>query len=140
MVEKTDQGQGVWWPEFMQPFRNVGERIAGFFAPSADAATTGEQNEINVELPGVAAKDVDVEIHDGVLTVKGEKKTEREEKGKTYFFTERAFGCFQRTFRLPADIRADDITADFKDGVLTLRVPKAGPPKDTARKVEIRAA
>ncbi len=140
MVEKTEQLQGAWWPEFFQPLRNVGERIAGFFAPSADAATTGEHYEINVELPGVAAADVDVEIHDGVLTVKGEKRTEREEKGKTYFFSERAYGSFRRTFRLPPDIRADDITADFKDGVLTLRVPKAGPQKEAAKKIEIRAA
>ena len=138
MVEKTDQMSGTWWPEFFQPFRAMGERVAGFFAPSADAATTGEQYEINVELPGVAANDVDVELHDGLLTVKGEKRSQREEKGKTYFFSERSFGSFQRTFRLPADANAEGITADFKDGVLMLRVPKMGPPQEKAKKIEIR--
>ena len=140
MVEKTENMRGTWWPELMQPLRTMGERVAGFFAPSADAATTGETYEINVELPGVAAADVEVEVHDGLLTVKGEKRSEREEKGKTYFFSERSYGAFQRTFRLPADIDAGKISADFKDGVLKLNVPKLGPPKEASKKIEIRTS
>ena len=73
-------------------------------------------------------------------TIKGEKRSEREEKGRTYFFSEREYGAFQRSFRLPEDAQADDVTADFKDGVLTVKVPKAGPPPDRTKKIKVRTA
>lgn len=138
MVEKRDPVPAGWWPELVQPFRSIGERIAGFFAPNADASASGEIYEINLELPGVSESDIEIEVHDGVLTVKGEKRSEREEEGKTYFFTERSYGAFQRAFRLPPDIDADKITADFKNGVLSLSVPKSGPPPEKSKKIEIR--
>ncbi len=137
MVEKAHTAAGTWWPGLMEPLRSAGERIADFFAPSADAAATGDCYEINVELPGVKVEDIDVTVDDGTLTVKGEKHFEREEKGKTYFFSERAWGSFQRSFRLPPDAKPDDVSADFKDGVLAIRVPKSGPAKERARKVPI---
>ena len=137
MVEKGHTAAGSWWPGLMEPLRAAGERIADFFAPSADAAATGEAYEINVELPGVKADDIDVTVDDDTLTVRGEKRFEREEKGKTYFFSERAWGAFHRSFRLPPDAKADAVSADFKDGVLAIRIPKAGPAKDRVRKVPI---
>ena len=69
--------------------------------------------------------------------MKGEKRFEREETGRTYFFSEREYGAFQRSFRLPADAHAEDVTADFKNGVLVLAVPKVGPPKDRAKRIQI---
>ena len=72
------------------------------------------------------------------MTVHGEKKTEREEKDKTYFFSERTFGSFERSFRLPANADADNIAANFKDGVLAIRIPKSGPPPEKTRKIEIK--
>lgn len=143
MVEKTHTAAGEarpWWPNLYEPLRGLGQRIADFFAPSADAAATDACYEVNMELPGVSADDIDVSVHDNLLTIKGEKRAEREEKGRTYFFSEREYGAFQRSFRLPGDVRADDVTADFKDGVLKLRIPKAGPPPAQAHKVEIRRA
>lgn len=137
MVEKAHTAAGNWWPGLMEPLRQAGQRIADFFAPSADAAATNDFYEINVELPGVKSEDIDVTVDEDTLTVKGEKKFEREEKGKTYFFSERAWGAFHRSFRLPADVEAESVSADFKDGVLTIRVPKSAPPKERARRVPI---
>lgn len=127
MVEKSHTAAGHdtgWWPGVYEPLRNAGRKIAEFFAPDADASATEDSYVITVELPGVAAENVDVTIRDHVLTLKGEKKFEREESGKTYFFSERRYGAFQRSFRLPPDVDEDEISADFKDGVLTLKAPK----------------
>ena len=104
MVEKSHTAaghEGGFWPSVMDPLRSAGEKIASFFAPSADAASTEDIYEINIELPGVSSENVGVELHDNVLTVKGEKRVEREQSGKTYYFSERRFGSFHRSFRLP---------------------------------------
>lgn len=136
MVEKSHTAG--WWPQVYEPLRGLGEKIADWFAPRADAAATQDSYEINMELPGVAADNIDISVHDGSLIIKGEKHFQREEKGRTYFFSEREYGSFQRSFRLPADAQAQDITADFKDGILSVRVPKAGPPPERAKRIEIR--
>ena len=138
MVEKAHTAG--WWPQLYEPLRGLGEKIADWFAPRADAAATQNAYEINMELPGVAADNIDISVHNGSLTIKGEKRFEQEEKGRTYFFSEREYGAFQRSFRLPADAQAEDITADFRDGILTVRVPKAGPPPERTKKIQVRAA
>ena len=97
------------------------------------------RDEINFELPGVAQKDITVTMQDGMLTVSGEKRIEHEEKGKEYYFSERAFGRFQRSFRLPADVDDADIEASFKDGVLAVRIPKSGPPPDRSRRIDVKS-
>jgi HSP20 family protein len=126
-----------WYPSILGPLQGIGKHIAAFFSPQSDAAATEGQYEINLELPGVSLDDIKIEIHDNNLTVQGEKRTEREETGKTYFFSERTFGAFQRSFRLPPNVAADRITADFKDGVLAIRVPKDGPPPENSRRIKI---
>lgn len=136
MVETTHTAGGEH-SSLLRPFQNIGRRIADFFAPDSDAAATGDEYEINMELPGVALEDINIEFHDGMLTVRGEKKTEREEEGKTYFFSERTFGSFERSFRLPNNANADKIAASFKDGVLAIRVPKEGPPPEKTRRIQI---
>ncbi len=138
MVEKTHTAG--WWPQLYEPLKSMGSKIADWFAPAADAAATQEHYEINMELPGVKAGDIDIAMHDDTLTIKGEKRFAREETGRSYFFSEREYGAFQRSFRLPAHTDRDAITADFKDGVLTVQVPKAGPPPDQSKKIKIRAA
>jgi len=96
--------------------------------------------EINVELPGVKPEDVDVSVHDNNLMVRGEKKTERREEGRTFFFSELEYGAFQRTFRLPADADSDKIDAAFSDGVLNLRIAKADASQPAGKKISIRRA
>jgi len=137
MVEKTNTP--AWWPGFYEPFRHMGDRIADWFAPRAEAKESNARYEITMELPGVAEKNIDVSLHDGVLTVKGEKSSERKEEGEGYFFSEREYGRFQRTFRLLADARGDDVAADFSNGVLKITVPKMAEEKREAKKIKVNA-
>lgn len=136
MVEKSHTAG--WWPQLYQPLRSFGEKLADWFAPRADAAATQESYEVNMELPGVTAADIEVSMHEDTLMIKGEKRFQREETGRSYYFSEREYGAFQRSFRLPGDADADKVSADFKDGVLTVKVPKAGAKREKARRIEIR--
>ncbi|MGI9412416.1 MAG: Hsp20/alpha crystallin family protein [Hyphomicrobiales bacterium] len=135
MVERSHAAG--WWPSVYEPLRKMSEKVADWFAPRADAVASGDFYEINMELPGVSVGDIDVSIHEDTLTIKGQKRFEREEKGRTYFFSEREFGAFQRSFRLPAEIDSGAVNADFVDGVLTVRVPKAAPPEEKVQRIEI---
>ena len=137
MVEKTNTP--AWWPDFYEPFRHLGDRIADWFAPRAEAKESNARYEITMELPGVAEKNIDVSLHDGVLTVKGEKSSERKEEGEGYFFSEREYGHFQRTFRLPADAKSGSVLADFSNGVLKITVPKMAEEKREAKKIKVNA-
>lgn len=135
MVEKqTPHG---WWPDFFEPLARAGEQVASWFSPRSDASAAKAAYEINIELPGVTKDDLEIELHDGVLTVKGEKKQVRVEEREGYFFSERQYGRFQRTFRLPPDAAEEGISAGFADGVLTLTVPKAAPAGSKAKRIEI---
>lgn len=137
MVEKSQTG---FWPSVYEPMRNFGQRVADLVAPASDASSNANAYNISIELPGVAEKDIDVSVHDGVVTVTGEKTHEREEKGDTWFFSERQYGSFSRTFRLPTDADGDKIEAHLKDGVLTLSVPKRDSAVGEAKKVAIQKA
>ncbi|MEQ8194117.1 MAG: Hsp20/alpha crystallin family protein [Rhodospirillales bacterium] len=143
MVEKTHtppqapSQAGDWWTGFLDPLKGIGSKISNFFAPNAEASATDDLYEIAVELPGVTENDIDITLHDGVLTVRGEKKFEREEKGKTFYFSERAYGAFHRSFRLPADVDESKVSASFKDGLLTVKVPKAAAMPEASKKIKI---
>jgi HSP20 family protein len=141
MVEKSHTAAGRdtgWWPGVAAPLRNIGQKLADFFAPSAEAAQTEQCYEIDLELPGVKPEDIEVSLQDGTLTVKGEKRFQREETGRSYFFSEREYGAFMRSFRLPADVDAVEVKADFRDGVLCIQVPKRGPAPKSARRIEVK--
>jgi HSP20 family protein len=108
-----------------------GRSMGGTLAPRVDVSETGKEVTLKVELPGVEEKDIDVSLSGDQLTIKGEKKSEREEKkegegeeGRVYHRVERAFGAFQRTMTVPFDVEPDKVTAQFKDGVLTVTLPK----------------
>lgn len=141
MVEKSHtvptRNDGDWWNHLYDPLRAFGGRIAEFFSPSADAAATDDFYEIQVELPGVSEDDINLELNDYILKVTGEKKVEHEEKGKTYYFSERVYGAFSRSFRLPEDADRDKIFASHKDGILTIKVAKSRSEAQKARKIDI---
>lgn len=139
MVEKSTSGS--FWPSLYEPFQRFGTRLADWVAPASEASSDDKLYRISIELPGVAEDDIDVAVDDGVVTVRGEKKTSREEKGDTWYFSERQFGSFSRSFRLPPDADASKVAADLKDGVLALTAPRIGPdasPK--SRKITIGKA
>jgi len=135
MVEKSHMA-GLW-PAFYEPLRTFGSRVADWLAPASDASADDDAYRIAMELPGVAETDIDVSVREGVVTVTGEKSARREAKGETWFFSERQFGSFSRSFRLPVDADGDRIEAHLKDGVLTISVPKSAPDMPEARKVAI---
>lgn len=126
-----------WWGGFFDPLRQMASKVADFFAPSAEAAGDENTYEISIELPGVAEKDISVSIEHGTLMVSGEKHVQRTEEGKTYFFSERSYGRFQRSFRLPTDADQDKIDATYKDGVLCIKIAKKSAGAE-ARKIDIR--
>ena len=112
------------------PWRGLEELIgrrgrAGRLAPAMDVAEDDGQYTITVELPGAKRDDVVVELHDNVLTIRGEKKSEREEKKEQVRWVERTYGSFSRSFTLPPNADGTKVQAGFENGVLTLAIPKA---------------
>lgn len=132
--------EGHFWSDILEPIKQVGRQIMELISPSAEASEVADAYEISVELPGVRSEDIEVSITDGILTVRGEKHSEREEKGRSYYFSERSFGAFQRAFRLPSDANVDAISADSEHGVLTIRVPRLPVEKRPERKIKIRSS
>ncbi len=102
-----------------------------YWMPTVDISEMENGYEIRAELPGVAEDDVSVSVTDNLLTIKGEKRQEAETDGKNYHRVERRYGSFQRSFTLPRHIETDAIKAEYKDGVLTLEIPKAEVAKPT---------
>jgi HSP20 family protein len=111
--------------------RTVGDRPAAgaagaaTWAPPVDILDTAEAFVIKAELPGLSAEDVEVEIDDDVLSIRGERRFQEEVEEGRYHRIERAYGAFARTLHLPQGVRREDIAATFTDGVLEIRVPKA---------------
>lgn len=138
MVEKSHTAG--WWPELQAPFRTIGGKIADWIAPPSEASSDEGAYEIVLELPGVKEKDIDVTIKGDLLTVKGEKRSETEKKGKSFYFSERSYGYFQRSFRLPEDAVESGGNADISDGVLTITIPKAKPKESSAKKISVKKA
>ena len=101
--------------------------------PSVDISETKDNFVVKAELPGLEAKDVNVSISGDVLTIKGEKKTEEEEKDEHYHCVERYSGSFKRAFQLPSGVKTDTIEATFDKGILKVTLPKV----EEARKKEI---
>lgn len=114
----------AWWGNVMDPLRQFASKVADFFAPAAEASHTQDNYEICLELPGVPEDDISIRIDRNMLTVSGEKKFERQHKGRDFFFSEFSYGKFQRSFRLPEDADEDHVQATYTDGVLNITVPK----------------
>ncbi|PYJ13800.1 MAG: hypothetical protein DME93_02085 [Verrucomicrobia bacterium] len=100
------------------------EEMAAGFWPQVDVTETDKEIKVSAEIPGVEPKDIDVSVEDGVLTIKGEKKYEREEKEKGQYRMERSYGSFERAIELPAEVDESKAKAEFKKGVLRLTLPK----------------
>jgi HSP20 family protein len=130
--------EGHFWSDILEPIKQVGRQIMEFVSPSAEASEVDDTYEVAVELPGVKVDDIDISVADGILSVRGEKRFEREEKGRSFYFTERSYGAFQRAFRLPSDADADAISATSEDGVLTVRIPRLPARKRPEKKIKIK--
>ena len=104
------------------------------WSPSVDISEDDKEFLVKAELPDVKREDIKVNVENGVLTITGERKFEKEEKGKKYHRIERSYGSFTRSFTLPEAVKADKVAAEFKDGLLHVRLPKdeSAKPKNIA--------
>jgi HSP20 family protein len=107
------------------------------FVPKANLAETDVGYEVTLELPGMKPEEFHVEFRNGDLWITGEKKEEKEEKGKTYHRVERSCGEFRRVFRLPAPVNEEMVIAEYKEGILRIAVPKV--PEAKPKRVEVKA-
>lgn len=108
--------------------------------PAIDIVEKDKTYEITAELPGMDQKNVEVTTANGSLVIKGEKKEEREEKKKDFYLSERRYGSFERRFQIPEGVATDKIEASFKNGVLTVTLPKKAEAQKPEKKIDIRAA
>ena len=107
------------------------------WAPSVDISETDSEYLIKGEIPGVKKEDVKVSIQDGMLTIQGERKQEKEEKGKKFHRIERSYGSFVRSFRVPDDADENSVKAEFKDGMLNVTLAKSAKAKPKAIEVSV---
>ena len=129
-----DFGSDLW----RAPFRQV-ERAFGAM-PAVDVTETDGGFEVTAELPGMDEKNIEVKLANHTLTIKGEKRDEKEETKKDYYTRERSFGSFQRSFTVPEGVDTDKIEASFKKGVLTVTLPKTAETKKAEKKITVKVA
>jgi len=124
---------------FFRSGNPVEETIAtAYFAPAVDIAEKENEYVVKVELPGVEKEDVKISVESNILTIKGEKKQEKEEKNKNFHRVERSYGSFQRSFTLPSTVKNDKIDALFNSGILTITMPKSEESKPKQIEVKVR--
>lgn len=125
------------FPDVWQPLRKLRTSgFPGFATPTVDLFEDKEDVVVKAEMPGLEKKDVEVNLTDSRLTIKGEKKKEEEVKEEDYFYSERSYGAFARVLELPCKVKGDKVKASFKNGVLEVRLPKSEEAK--ARSVSVK--
>jgi len=132
MFERFEHG----WPRWPARFRRNGD----FAVPDLDVRENINSVVVEAELPGVDEKDISVTLANGVLTIKGEKKHEKEEKGESYYLTERSYGAFERAIRLPDTVDDAKVEAKFDKGVLKVTAAKKPEAVKAERKIEVKKA
>ena len=120
------------WPWLLGESETLG------WAPAVDVVDRKDEVVLRADLPGLTDKDVELTVQEGFLTIRGERKEEKEEKEVNYYCCERSYGSFSRSLALPAGVNSEQISASFKNGVLEVHLPKT---KETAgKKIEVKAA
>jgi HSP20 family protein len=108
------------------------------FSPRMDMAEDSKAFTVTAEMPGMSEKDIDVAISGDTLTIRGEKKEEKENQGRNYYYSERSYGTFSRTIPLPIQVDVDRVTANFNKGVLTIALPKTAESADAMKKIAVK--
>lgn len=138
MFDEFFNGSGLY------PFRSrsrVLEGITGsLLKPSLDLGATEREYTVTVEIPGVREKDINLELVQDTLIIRGEKRQTKEDKNKNFYRLERSYGSFQRTLSLPEDADRDKIKADFKNGILNITIPRMVLPEGRSKQIKIRYA
>lgn len=115
-------------------YGNAGDKVL----PSAEIKEDENAVSISVELPGLDESDIDVSVHDQVVTISGEKKQKTEKKEEDFFVTERSYGKFSRSLTLPFTVDPDTVDANYEKGVLTLTIPKPALPEKTRKRIPVK--
>lgn len=114
--------------------------VAGMFGPNTDVTETERSIEVSVELPGMTEDDIDISLSSDTMTIRGEKKIEHEEERKGVYMSERSYGSFYRSVPLPAGVNTDQADATFKNGVLTVMLPKTAEAQAKVKHIPVKAA
>jgi len=118
--------------------RSSGEPVRrAFWNPSVNVEETNEELRLTAELPGMNIDDIEIEVENNILSLRGEKREEEEKGERKFHVWERCYGAFERSFTLPRTVKADEISAHFRDGILHVTMPKA--PEAKSRKISIKA-
>jgi len=129
------------WDTFFEemPFSRLARREEWptKWLPILDLSETKNEFVVKAEVPGMSSKDIDISLNGGILSIRGEKKQEKEAKEENYHFVERSYGSFSRTIRLPGDVQSDKIKAAYKDGVLKISLPKSEESKRKEVKIKV---
>ena len=112
----------------------------GMFGPSTDVTETDKGVDVSIELPGMTEEDIDISLTSDTMTIRGEKKIEHEEERKGVYMSERSYGSFYRTVPLPAGVDADKADAKFKNGVLTVSLPKTAEAQAKVKRIPVKTA
>ena len=130
--------------EMNHVFENFWNRVGQIEWPwgsgeaKSDMVETDKAIEVSIELPGMEMKDIEVTVNDDMLTVKGEKKIERQEEKKGYYLSERSYGAIYRTIPLPPGVDGEKAQASFKNGVLTIKLPQTPEAQAKVKRIEVK--
>jgi HSP20 family protein len=135
---------GFWRSPFRSPFFDLApfRRAEATFtaAPAVDVSETDKAYQVTAEMPGMDERNIEVKVANGVLTIKGEKQEDVEEKKKEYYMRERSYGSFERNFQVPEGVETDRIEANFKNGVLSVTLPKSAAAQKAEKKIMVKGA
>ena len=123
--------------DFYSPTSSSSQRIRGELSPRLDISETDSDYHIDVEMPGIDQKEIDIKLDNNILTIRGKKEEKSDSKERNYYVKERYYGSFQRSITLPTNMNAEDIDARFLNGVLHLKIPKKQ--QENAKKIEIKS-
>ena len=113
--------------------------LAGDFIPQMDISETEKEINVSAELPGMDPDDIDISLTGNTMTITGEKRHEKEEKGERFYRSERSYGSFRRSIPLPEAVEEEKIEASYKKGVLNVKLPKSGKAKEGTKRIEIKS-
>jgi HSP20 family protein len=119
----------------MEPF--LGRHDARF-SPNVDITESEKEIRVSAELPGMNEKDIDITLNHDSLTIKGEKKEEKEDRGKDYYRMERTYGTFCRTIPVPVEVETDKVNAHYRKGILTITIPKSAKALEEKKKITVK--
>ena len=137
-----DFGRGSWTLPFRRTlgFEPMRGEVSFGNVPAVDVVEKDKALEMTAELPSMDEKDVELKVSNGILSIKGEKSEEKEEKKKDYYVAERRYGAFERSFRIPEEVDAEKIEATFRKGLLTVTMPKKAAAQKPEKKITVNAA